>query len=69
LITVVFTVDVHWQTSELTFAELEAFTCTGLSGFLAFHRACIAGEHPVRLENTTIGFGINFAQGAGNSQA
>jgi len=53
----------------LTFAELEASTCTRLSGFLSLDLACIAGEEAVRLENRTISLSVHFAKSASYCKA
>ena len=48
----------------LTFAELETFTCTRLSGFLSLDLAGIAGEEAVRLEYRTVSLCVHFAKSA-----
>lgn len=52
----------------LTFAELEAATCTGLARLLALNLASIAGEESCCLECGTICLLVNLAEGAGDSE-
>ena len=52
----------------LTFAELEAFTGLGLTGFLTLDHTWVAHQEAFLLQCGTV-FDVVFAQGAGNSHA
>jgi len=54
--------------SKLTLAELEAGTCTRLTGLLPFDLAGIAGEETFGLESGTVSLSVEIAQGAGYSE-
>ena len=49
----------------LTFAELEASACTGLTGFLSLDLASVSGKETVGLENRAVSLSIHFAKSAG----
>ena len=53
----------------LTFAELEALTCTRLTGFLSLDLASVAGEEAVRLQYRTVSLSVHFAKSAGYCKA
>ena len=53
----------------LTFAELEALTCTRLTGFLSLDLAGVAGEEAVRLENRAVSLCVHFAKSASYRKA
>ena len=53
----------------LTFAELEASACTGLTRFLSFNLAAVTGEEAVRFQNRTISLFVDLAKRAGDCKA
>ena len=52
----------------LTFRELEAFACFGLTGLFAFYGARVAG-HEAMLAQDRLVVGVDFHQCAGDSEA
>ena len=54
--------------SRLTLAELEAATCTRLTGLLTLNFTSVAGEESGGLQSCTIGLFVNLAKCAGDSK-
>lgn len=57
----------HAAAAILTFGELEALAGFGLTGFLAFYGAGVAGHEAFGTKSALV-FGIDFHEGAGDSQ-